>query len=318
VGPRDWGWERQVGMRQERSLWLHRFALLTAFATFLLIIAGALVVGHDAGLSVPDWPLSYGKLMPRMTGNIFYEHGHRMIAGLVGALTIALAVWLWRAEGRPWVRWLGIAALFAVILQAVLGGITVLYLLPVPVLVGHACLAQLFFCITVSLAVFTDPAWDSVLPLEDDRFPAFRHVASASTAAIYVQLILGAARRHKALGLTPHLIWAGVVAVLVLWMVYFALNKLPQSQKTLRNLSWFASALLVLQLALGYGSYWTRLATQGAPQPDAAMIDVTTAHVAVGAMLLATSLVVTLLSYRRLPGSLKEWSFSRNTQKTLA
>ncbi len=305
-------------MKQEGSVWLHRFAMLTAFATFLLIIAGALVVGHDAGLSVPDWPLSYGKLMPRMTGNIFYEHGHRMIAGLVGVLTTVLAVWLWRAERRAWVRWLGITAVFAVILQAVLGGITVLYLLPIPVLVGHACLAQLFFCMTVGLAVFTGPAWNSVAPVEDDRFPAFRHIACGTTAAIYIQLILGAARRHKALGLLPHVIWAGVVAVFVMWMLYHALNKLPQSQKALRGLSSFAGGLVVLQLALGYGSYWTRLVTQGAPQPEPAMINVTTAHVATGALLLGTCLIVTLLSYRRLPGSVREMSFTRNPQKKFA
>ena len=111
-----------------------------------MLIAGALVTSNDAGLSVPDWPLSYGSLLPPMVGGIFYEHGHRMIATLVGTLSIVLAVWLWRVESRRWVRWLGVAALGAVVAQGILGGITVLFFLPPPISAAHATLAQLFFC----------------------------------------------------------------------------------------------------------------------------------------------------------------------------
>ena len=124
--------------------WLHRFAVATAGATLLLIVAGALVTSNEAGLAVPDWPLSYGTWMPPMVGGIFYEHGHRMIGASVGLLTIILALWLWRAERRSWLRRLGFIGVAAVVLQGVLGGITVLYLLPWPVSVGHASLAQLF------------------------------------------------------------------------------------------------------------------------------------------------------------------------------
>lgn len=106
---------------------VHRFAVFTGCCTFLLLIAGALVTSNDAGLSVPDWPLSYGSLLPPMVGGIFYEHGHRMIAASVGLLSIVLAVWLWRVETRRWVRWLGVAALGAVIAQGILGGLTVLF-----------------------------------------------------------------------------------------------------------------------------------------------------------------------------------------------
>ncbi len=115
-----------------------------------LLIAGALVTSNDAGLSVPDWPLSYGSLLPPMVGGIFYEHGHRMIASFVGLLSIVLAVWLWRVEsrrlGERWLRWLGVAALGAVVAQGMLGGITVLFFLPPAVSSAHATLAQLFFC----------------------------------------------------------------------------------------------------------------------------------------------------------------------------
>ena len=313
-------------MKHAESNWLNRFAVLTACVTFLLIIAGALVVGHDAGLSVPDWPLSYGQFFPRMEGNIFYEHGHRLIAGLVGILTMVLAVWLWSAERRAWVRWLGIAAVLAVVAQAVLGGITVLYLLPVPVLILHACLAQLFFCGTVSLAVVTGRAWNegaaepssTTRSLGGETFPLFRHLSLATTVAIYIQLILGAARRHKALGLLPHIIWAVVVALLILSVAFVALNRLPKNQSTLRLLPATAALFVVVQLALGYGSYWTRMTTASAPQPESSMILVTTAHVAGGALLLAISLIVTLLAYRRFPSSGAALSFNRDPQKTPA
>ncbi len=93
------------------NIGLHRYALLLAICTLFLVVAGASVTSNDAGLSVPDWPLSYGKLMPPMTGGIFYEHGHRMVATTVGFMTIILAFWLWRADDRPWMRKLGFAAL---------------------------------------------------------------------------------------------------------------------------------------------------------------------------------------------------------------
>src|ERR1700681_4955525 len=102
---------------------VHRFAVFTAVCTFLLLVAGALVTSNDAGLSVPDWPLSYGSLTPPMVGGIFYEHGHRMIASFVGLLSIVLAVWLWRLESRSWLQWLGVAAVGAVVAQGILGGI---------------------------------------------------------------------------------------------------------------------------------------------------------------------------------------------------
>src|SRR5580700_11004773 len=109
---------------------VHRFAVFTACCTFLLLIAGALVTSNDAGLSVPDWPLSYGSFLPPMVGGIFWEHGHRMIATFVGILTIVLAVWLWRSEPRPWVRRLGLGALGLIVAQGVLGGLTVRFYLP--------------------------------------------------------------------------------------------------------------------------------------------------------------------------------------------
>ena len=168
--------------------------MFVAFCTFLLIIAGALVTGNDAGLSVPDWPTSFGTFrMPRMVGGVKFEHGHRMIAGTVGILTIILAIWIWRQESRRWIRWVGFAAVMAVLAQAVLGGITVLWFLPVAISTAHATLGQIFFCLAASLAFFTgsDWRWDEA-KLEDPSTPSFQHLTMITTGVILVQLILGA------------------------------------------------------------------------------------------------------------------------------
>src|SRR5947209_5881627 len=138
---------------------VHRFALLVAGATFFLIIAGANVTSHDAGLAVPDWPLAFGKFFPKMNGNVFWEHGHRIVAGVVLVLTITLAIYLQIRERRTWVKRLGWLALCGVLAQALLGGLTVKLNLPLAVSAAHATLAQLFFLTTVSLAVFTSRGW---------------------------------------------------------------------------------------------------------------------------------------------------------------
>ena len=143
---------------------LHRFAKLVAACTVLLLLAGSLVTSTDSGLAVPDWPTTYGwnlfTFPPSMwVGGIFYEHGHRLIASGVGLLTIVLAVWLWLEDPRRWMRRLGAIALVTVILQGVLGGITVLYFLPAAVSTAHAGLAEIFFCLTIAIALFTSPRW---------------------------------------------------------------------------------------------------------------------------------------------------------------
>src|ERR671938_24080 len=138
---------------------LNRFAIIVACATFFLIIAGALVTSNDAGLATPDWPLSNGQFMPKMVGNLFWEHGHRMVATTVGLLTIVLAVYIRLKEKREWVWKLALFALIAVVAQGLLGALTVKLMLPLAVSTAHATLAQLFFCTTVSLAVFTSRSW---------------------------------------------------------------------------------------------------------------------------------------------------------------
>ncbi len=182
---------------------LHRYTIFTACCTFFLLIAGGMVTSTGSGLAVPDWPLSYGKLMPPMVGGIFYEHGHRMIASFVGLLTVVLAFWYLRVEKRGWVRKLAVFALAAVIIQGLLGGLTVKMLLPPEVSATHATLAQLFFCTVSSLALFTSRWWEKQKELDaggKEKAPGLGFFL-ASFIVVVVQLVLGAVMRHTQSGL---------------------------------------------------------------------------------------------------------------------
>lgn len=277
---------------------LHRFAVLTAGCTFLLLVAGALVTSNDAGLAVPDWPLSYGSIAPPMVGGIFYEHGHRVAAAFVGLLTIVLAAWLWRREPRRWVRRLGLVALGAVIAQGVLGGLAVLFYLPVTISVAHASLAQIFFGTVVSLALFTSRWWQSDLSqVEDSGSPPLRRLAWWSVAAIFLQLVLGAAFRHKGFGIVPHLVGAAVVTTLVFWTAGALRRRHPETP-ALRLCARVLHILLGAQLLLGAAAYWSRLAAPKFPQPTSAMVWLTVAHTVAGALVLAAAVVAALVCAR--------------------
>jgi cytochrome c oxidase assembly protein subunit 15 len=187
--------------------WLHRYALLLAGCTLFLIVAGAMVTSTGSGLAVPDWPTTYGQNMftypySKWVGGIFYEHGHRLVASTVGLLTIGLALWLAVVERRRWLRRLGWLALAAVILQGVLGGLTVIYLLPTPISVFHGCLAQAFLCLVVSIAVFTSPRWVRRAPPipTPGSWPVPR-LCTAMAAVVFLQLLFGAIMRHTGSGL---------------------------------------------------------------------------------------------------------------------
>src|ERR1044072_5814552 len=178
---------------------LNRVAIFVACATFFLIIAGALVTSHDAGLATPDWPLSNGQFFPKMVGNLCWDHGHRMTATTVGMLTIVLMIYILAKERRDWVRKLGVFALLAVIAQGLLGGLTVKLMLPLAVSSAHATLAQLFFCTTVSLAVFTSRSWMEARPLPEEKgVLPLRYLCTAALVTIFLQLIIGATLRHSA------------------------------------------------------------------------------------------------------------------------
>ncbi len=329
-------------MSKKSDLALHRFAVLTAAATFCLIIAGGLVTSTDSGLAVPDWPLSYGQLMPPMVGGIFYEHGHRMVATFVGILTTVLMIWLWRGDDRHWVKVLGTITLLAVIVQGVLGGITVLYLLPTWVSVSHATLAQSFFSLSIVLAIITSRSYRLCIPVEEPQAKKTHMIALVTTGAVLVQLILGALIRHTGSGLAipdfplsythwlppmnsvemsslneyrltyydlppvelyqiwihfTHRIMALLVSGLVLANVWHVLKYHPERE--MRESAIIQGTLLLVQVLLGALTVWTGKGVQ-----------VSTAHVAVGALLLGTSVALSVYSYRLYPTKARKKSHS--------
>lgn len=181
--------------------WLHRFAVVTLVATFVLIVAGGIVTTRDAGLAVPDWPLSFGKLMPERwyaIGNIAAEHTHRMIAGTVAMLMLSLAICVQLNERRGWVRRLAWAALAAVIAQALLGGATVLVLSEARtyIRIFHAVLAQTFFMLMMTLAAATSRRWQNATKLRSAAPSAIRVLSVLTAAVLLVQIMLGAVMRH--------------------------------------------------------------------------------------------------------------------------
>jgi cytochrome c oxidase assembly protein subunit 15 len=288
--------------------WRHRFALATVAATLALIFIGGLVTSTGSGLSVPDWPLSYGMLMPPMVGGVFYEHGHRMAATAVGFLTVVLAIWTARRERRPGVRRLAWGALAAVITQGVLGGLTVIYLLPTPVSVAHACLAQLFFCAVIAIATITSREWIEAEGTEDSS--GLRGAAAVATGAVFVQLLIGAVMRHIGAGLAipdfptsfgrwvppldtvpvavhfAHRIGALVVTALV---ARVALAAWRAEDRRFRRPAALLLLLVLVQVALGAATVLTGKA-----------VTPTTTHVAIGAAVLGSCWWITLRSRRLL------------------
>jgi len=272
---------------------IHRLAAATAAATLVLLFVGGLVTSTGSGLAVPDWPLSFGQVFPPMVGGVLFEHGHRLVAALVGCLTLVLALWIAIGEPRPMVRAAGLLALFAVVLQGVLGGVTVLYKLPLAVSVTHACLAQAFFCLTVALTIVSGPRWASPpAPLSADGSP-LALLAGATTAAVFGQLVLGPLAFGRVLPplATPyvtihfaHRVGALVVALAVAVTVTHVLRT---HRTELGRPALLAATLVIVQIGLGASVIWTRRA-----------VVPTTAHLAVGAALLATCVALTLQATR--------------------
>jgi heme a synthase len=292
---------------------LHRYAMVVAVATALLLFVGGLVTSTGSALAVPDWPLSFGQVFPRMTGGVLFEHGHRMLAATVGLLTVVLAVWLWRAEPRRWVRRLGVAALAAVVLQGVLGGVTVLLRLPVAVAMAHAGLAEIFFCLTAAIALVTSRGWlEAPGPVAESRRPSLRVLSAVTVVIVFAQVMAGALVRHTGAGLVIpdfplafgriwpaeasglvayqmlHRIGAVVVAVCVAWTAAATLRRHGEV-RALRRPALALALLLAWQIYLGAAVIWTRRA-----------VVPTTTHVLSGALVLVTSLILALRAGRLL------------------
>jgi len=281
---------------------VYRFAVGTAACAVLLLMAGALVTSNDAADSVPDWPLAYGKIIPPMVGGIRYEYAHRVMAGTVAILTAILAIWLAR-RGSPFLRKLGWTALGLLIAQSFLGGMRVLFQDPALTATLHAILAQIFFITIVNLALFTSDWWMRDLPhLDDPGSPPLRTLALITTAAVFVQLILGAGFRHGAFGILPHIIGAFVVLFLVM-STGRTVRKRFGATPDLRRWGILLQSFLGTQFLLGIAAYWAVVQEIKAGQPTTTYVVLTVAHVLVGALTLAASVVLTLRSFRLIRSS---------------
>jgi cytochrome c oxidase assembly protein subunit 15 len=291
----------------QQNSWLHRYATLVAVCTLFLVIAGASVTSKEAGLSVPDWPLSYGQVIPQMTGGVLFETGHRMIATVVGTLTIILAIWIARVEKRAWMCRLGWLALGGVVAQGLLGGATVLLLQPAPISIAHACLAQLFFSITVAIAVFTSRKWqEGPQPVEDYGWPSLRSLAILTPALVLLQIGLGAGFRHRAFGLMPHIVGAMIVPLIILLTAVFVLNQFSK-HRALRPAAIALLSITLVQVFLGIAAYVARL---NAAEYPLAMVLTTVAHVATGGLTLAASVVLAIQIRRNVRATASETSES--------
>ena len=310
------------------SPWPHRWAVVLACATFPLVWVGGLVTTTDAGMAVPDWPTTYGYnplLYPWQSWlagpwDLFVEHGHRLLAMLVGTLTIGLAIVLWRTERRRWVGRLGLAALALVIFQGVLGGMRVL-LDERTLAMLHGCTGPLFFALTVALVVFTSRRWQE--GATGDEAPSgaaanVRRVAVVTAILAYLQIVLGAVLRHVPVDSEPgtfvlavwfHLIMAAMLVFHITWLVVLVLRHW-RSTKLLVRLAVLLGVLSGVQVLLG-ASTW--IVSYSVPQWAAGLVPlggwanraggwlethVVTAHAAVGSLLLATALVIALLVIR--------------------
>lgn len=290
-----------------------------ACLTFLLLIAGGLVTSNNAGLAVPDWPTSFGHwFWAHMVGGVKYEHTHRMIAEGIGLLTIALAVWTWYADKRRWMRWLTIGAVAGVVFQGILGGLAVKNFLPPWLSRAHATVGQTMFCVLAAIAVFTGRNW-LVEPTQRmtnrEARPLLRHCWML-IGFLYLQLILGAEFRHTwtkwgptaanrwpeqkiiHLLLYPHILNALIVSGLILYVSLRVLRKhsdIPQLQAPAMSLL----ILLIVQLLLGVGAYITRVVWGvDEAQPTVSLVATTVAHLGVGALILASTVILTIQAYR--------------------
>lgn len=290
----------------------HVLAWVLCGATVLLLAAGALVTSTGSSLAVPDWPLAYGQVFPPMVGGILYEHGHRMVATAVGLLTILLlAALLWR-EPRPWVRWLGLAALLVVILQGVLGGLTVIFLLPKPISISHAVLAQLFFLLTIALVQVTSPHWRALVQgsAPPSRLPL---LAGVLALLVLLTLVLGATVRHFNAGLAipdfplaygrlipplgafpiaihfAHRVVALLVTLGAAWAVLWVWRAY-RDQRALMRPALAVILLLPLQILLGGAVVWSQRS-----------VPITTLHLVNGALLLGATALLSLRCWLLVP-----------------
>ena len=224
---------------------------------------------------------------------VLYEHSHRLIGSIVGFLTIALMILIWVQDVRKWLKWLGVIALVAVIAQGVMGGLRVTNLSRILAII-HACFAQAFFALTASLALFTSRSWlQKSAKIETTDISRLRNLSLITLGLIYIQFIFGAVLRHTGNRLDAHLLFAGLVTIHIFLLLRRILNSYPEHSSFVR-LILLLSGLLVVQLTLGFGAYLAEFTAFDQGVPPVAGVIITTAHVAIGALMLVVSVVLTL------------------------
>jgi len=287
--------------------WPHRLSLLLAASTLILIYVGGLVTSTHSGLAVPDWPLSYGRFFPPLVGGILFEHSHRMVATAVGFITLVSAFVFIFKEPRGWVRNAVWAALALVILQGVLGGLTVLFRLPWLISSAHATLAQTFFSLTIALCVWTSEFWKNPQPERPDpknNFP-LHHIAIALTASIFIQLVFGALVRHTGHLFSYHLVGAIIVAILIGW-IHLRVWSHHYSFPIIRKISTLLVSGIFLQLALGMISFLLLVSRVGSLSKPMTAAFITSAHVVLGAALLGLSVALSLVAFKTKTAAIKQ------------
>jgi cytochrome c oxidase assembly protein subunit 15 len=279
------------------SLWLRRYAVFVACCTFGLVIAGAEVVSNDAALSVPDWPLSWGHLVPTLEGGIRYEFAHRVAAMLVGLLTVGLAVAMrknrlagesacpTRGTGASACQHLAWAAVAVVVVQAALGGVAVRFVTPAWATIAHASLGQLFFAIMVAICVGLYAGFGG----------SWAAPTLVCTAALFAQTILGAGVRYGVIAAVAHIAGAVLATILVMWAGLSILMQHMDNPK-LRRAAMLLLSIAFSQVFLGIGALMARVAYADAPQPMPMMVWFTVAHVAVGSLAVGAAVALAMLA----------------------
>lgn len=280
------------------NIWLSRFAFMTVGATFLLLTIGGIVSSKGVGMAVPDWPTTFGENMflfpfSKMVGGVFYEHSHRLMGSLVGFLTIGLTVLIWWKEERRWLKWLSVIALISVILQGIMGGLRVIEI-STSYAVAHGAFAHLFFALIVSITLFLTNFWREAGSdnLNEDQ-TALRKLSIYTSIVIYLQLILGAVYRHTGELLWLHLLFAFAVTIL-LFILTDSVSKKIGGIVFLKRVSILLGALIIFQLFTGMGAFMVKLFSPDRLQAPPMVVGMTLVHVLSGALLFASSVVLTL------------------------
>ncbi len=280
---------------------LHRLAIAAAVCTLALVFLGGTVTSNNAGMAVPDWPTTFGHNMflyppSEWVGGVFFEHTHRLLGAMVGLVMIALALWTQWREPRRWVRALAWIMLAAVIVQGVMGGLRVTEK-SIFLAIVHGCFAQLFFCSTVCMVLFTSQSWMRVQPEDGPATRGLARLCVGTSLIVFCQMIVGGAYRHLGSGLAYHVTGAVIVTIMLMWVLMWVSSRYGR-HRLLLHLVQMLAGMFVLQLLLGVGAYVTTI-NPDAPRP-ATLLEwlVPSAHVAVGACILAVTVTLTATVYR--------------------